>query len=571
MPSPDIHDLIIRGGLIVDGLGGTPFVGDVVVDGGKIVAVGEAVGTGREEIAADGMVVTPGFVDIHTHYDGQITWEDRLAPSSEHGVTTVLMGNCGVGFAPCRPDQHELVIKLMEGVEDIPDVVMAAGVPWTWETFPQYLDALAERRSDVDFAAQLPHSPLRVYVMGQRGADRDPPTDDDLAAMRRLTAEAVSAGAFGVSTSRNIHHRFRDGRQAPSVDSEERELLALAAGLRDAGAGIFQIQPNYHAAAEGEVQLMRRITAESGRPTTFSLIAQPNQETTWDTYVAGLLEAQQDETPITGQFYPRPIGLLLGLDLSLHPFALNPSYKAIAAKPLAERVGIMRDPAFRARLIAEEPQDQNPALVRTVKATQHLYPLGDPPNYNPPPSASFAEQARLRGVPERELIYDALLENDGKAILYAIAMPAPAYIERTKPLYNQPNALIGLGDGGAHYGMICDAAYPTFVLTERVRRGEVPLESAIAGLTRRPALTVGLGDRGALKPGCKADINVIDLDRLRLHAPEVSRDLPASGRRLRQRADGYAATIVAGVVTYREGTPTGALPGRLVRGAQPTA
>ena len=561
------YDLVIRGGTVVDGSGGEPFHADVAILGGIIAAVGTVDGQGTEEIDASGLIVTPGFVDIHTHYDGQITWENRLAPSSDHGVTTVVMGNCGVGFAPARQDHHELVIKLMEGVEDIPEVVMEQGVPWTWETFPEYLDALEQRHSDIDFAAQLPHSPLRVYVMGERGAAMEPPTDADLAEMRRLTTEAIAAGALGVSTSRNLHHRFRDGRPAPSVNTEEQELLALADGLRDAGAGVFQLNPNNDGQAVDELALVERITRRSGRPTSFSLIAIPEQEVQWDAYVEGLVKALADKLPIRAQYYPRPIGMMFGLSLSYHPFSLNPSYKAIADKPLAERVAILRDPTVRARIIAEEPEDRNTALIRIVKATGHLYPLGDPPTYNPPPETSFRERSKRTGAPERELIYDALLERDGEALLYAIAMPAGVYIDRTMPLYDLDNAIIGLGDGGAHYGMICDAAYPTFVLTQIVGE-DISLHKVVAAMTRDPAEAVGLNDRGLLAPGYKADLNIIDVARLKLHAPQIALDLPAGGRRLRQRSEGYAATIVSGEVTYRDGAPTGRLPGRLVRGAR---
>lgn len=562
------HALVIRGGTIVDGSGGAPYRGDIGIDNGVIAEIGLITTAGAEEIDAAGFVVTPGFVDIHTHYDGQITWEERLAPSSDHGVTTVVMGNCGVGFAPARAEQHDLVIKLMEGVEDIPEVVMQHGVPWTWETFPEYLDTLETRGSDVDFAAQLPHSPLRVFVMGARGAALEPPTDAELAEMRRLTTEAIRAGALGVSTSRNLHHRFRDGRPAPSVNTEEQELFALADGLRDAGAGVFQLNPDNDGQASDEVALIERITARSGRPTSFSLIAIPDREVQWDAYVAGLIRAQKNNVPIRAQYYPRPIGMMFGLNVSFHPFSLNPSYKAIADKPLAERVAIMRDPQVRARILAEEPEDQNTALIRIVKAIGNLYPLGDPPNYSPPSETSFREQSLRTGIGERALIYDALLERDGNALLYAIAMPAGDYIDRTIPLYDIDNALIGLGDGGAHYGMICDAAYPTFVLKQIVGSGQVTLPKAVAAMTAAPAAAIGLGDRGLIRAGYKADLNIIDLQNLTLHAPEIAQDLPAGGRRLRQHADGYVATIVSGEVTYRHGTPTGRLPGRLVRGAR---
>ena len=562
----ETYDLVIRGGTVVDGSGGPVRPADVALRQGVIAAVGAVRGRGREEIDAAGLLVTPGFVDVHTHYDGQITWESRLTPSSNHGVTTVVMGNCGVGFAPARPEHHGVLVKLMEGVEDIPEVVMTEGVPWTWASFPQYLDALDRRCGDIDFAAQLPHSPLRVFVMGERGADLEPPTEDDLAAMRALTREAIAAGAIGVTTSRALAHRFRDGRLAPSVRTEERELMALAAGLADAGAGVFQILPRQDVDAADELGLMRRLMARSGRPLSFSLIFNPRRPENWDSYVAALHEAADAGIPLRGQFYPRPIGVLLGLDLSYHPFSLNPSYRAIADLPLAQKVAAMRDPGLRARLIAETPDDPNPFFVSIISRTDSLFPLGDPPNYHPTPDQSIAALAARAGVPPRERIYDALLEDDGRAILYAPSTAdVPALLARTAALLGQPNAVVALGDGGAHYGMICDAAYPTYLLTARVGESGVGLSGVVRALSAEPAALAGFSDRGLLAPGFKADLNVIDPDRLSLAAPRVVRDLPAGGRRLTQRSDGYVATIVSGVVTCRNGDSTGASPGRLVR------
>ena len=566
------HDLVIRGGTLVDGSGAARFEADIAIDGDRISAIGKVAGSGREEIAARGLVVTPGFVDVHTHYDGQITWENRLSPSSGHGVTTVVMGNCGVGFAPVRPGDHALVIKLMEGVEDIPEVVMSTGVPWNWESFPDYLDALEQRQSDIDFATQLPHSPLRVYVMGERGVNLEPPTAEDLAQMRQLTREAVAAGALGVSTSRNLAHRFRDGRLAPSVSTEEQELQALAAGLRDAGTGVFQMLPSGENSPEEEFGLMRRLATTAGRPLSFSLLQHPTRPENFERYAQEMARAASDGLQIRGQFYPRPVGVLMGLDLSYHPFSLNPSYREIADLPLAERVARMRDDSqLRQRLIAEEPQDPNPFFVSVVNRHEMLFPLGDPPNYNARPEDSISARARAVGVNPRELIYDTLLGDDGRAILYAPSSLPETNIARAQAMLARQGAVLGLSDGGAHYGMICDAAYTTFVLTQWLRSGAITLERAVQALTRDLAETVGLLDRGLLRVGGKADVNVIDIDRLHLHAPRVQRDLPAQGKRLTQQADGYRATIVSGVLTYRDGQPTGALPGRLVRGARSAA
>jgi N-acyl-D-aspartate/D-glutamate deacylase len=562
------YDLVIRGGTVVDGTGGAPFIANIAVRDGKIAAIGKVDSTGAQEIDATGKYVTPGFVDVHTHYDGQITWENRLNPSSGHGVTTVVMGNCGVGFAPARQGDHELVIKLMEGVEDIPEVVMANGVPWNWESFTDYLDALEKRESDIDFATQLPHSPLRVYVMGERGANLEPPTAEDLLQMRALVRQAVEAGALGVSSSRNLFHRFRSGALAPSVKTEEDELLALAAGLSDAKAGVFQCNPNLDNPAETELALFSKIARSSGRPLNFSLISVPNRPENWNRYLTGLKQARAEGLNIHCQFMPRPIGVLYGLDLSFNPFSLNPSFREIANVKLADKVARMRDPEFRKRLIAEEPEDPNPAFVGLLKSIKHLFVLTEPARYDFRQEDSLQAKAKAAGVPVNEAIYDALLGDDGNAILCSYSSTVDDYSEYVKTLIGGPGTIPSLGDGGAHYGMICDAAYTTYVLTGRVGRDGLSLESAVKALTSQPAASVGLGDRGIIDIGYKADLNVIDLDRLNLHRPEITADLPAGGKRLLQKADGYVATVVSGTVTYREGEFTGVLPGRLVRHAR---
>jgi N-acyl-D-amino-acid deacylase len=568
------HDLVIRNGTILDGTGSPAFEGDIAVDGTTISAIGRVTGTGREEIDARGAIVTPGFVDVHTHYDGQITWENRLSPSSGHGVTTVVMGNCGVGFAPVRPGQQQLAIKLMEGVEDIPEVVMAKGVPWNWETFPEYLDAIEQRHADIDFAAQLPHNPLRVYVMGERGAALEPATDEDLATMRALTQEAIAAGAIGVSTTRSYAHRFRDGRQVPSIKSEEREVLAIAQGLADAGTGVFQLIDNSLRPAEDQIDLLRRVATTAGRPVSFTLVQTHSQPDDWRAMLAGLDQANRDGLKITGQVIPRPVGMLLGLDLSLHPFAFHPSFRPIADKPLAEKVAAMRDPAMRARLLTEQPDDSNDFLTSVVEDVAHIFPLGDPPNYHPDRSESIAARAEAEGRDIMEVLYDLLLEDDGHAVLYrpSANRGGERFEEVGEHMMPHPHTILGLGDGGAHYGMICDAPYTTYVLLHWVHHPDpakrIPLSQAIRMLSHDTARTVGLDDRGELRVGMKADLNVIDMDRLRLHAPRTVYDLPAGGRRLTQRADGYMATIVSGEITYRESVATGALPGRLVRGQQ---
>ncbi len=571
---PWTHDLVIRGGLVVDGAGGAPFETDVGVDEGVISVIGPALGAGREEIAAKGCVVTPGFVDIHTHYDGQVTWENRLSPSSGHGVTSVVMGNCGVGFAPVRAGDRELLIRLMEGVEDIPEAVMADGVPWNWETFPDYLDAIEQRPCDIDFAAQLPHNPLRVYVMGARGAARAPPSAHELQTMRRLTAEAVTAGALGVSTTRNLVHRFRDGESVPSVLTEEDEVLALAGGLRDAGRGVFQLLGETSQSPTSQMAFIRKVAETAGRPVSFTLTQDPGQPDGWRESLRLLDQANDDGLAIRGQVLPRPIGMLMGLELSLHPFALKPSFRAIAGLPLTAKVAAMADPALRARLIAEATEDPNPVLVYIASQTDWLFVLGDPPNYNPDRRDSIAAQAQALGREPAELIYDALLARGGREILYfpAANRAGERFEAAGAELIRSPHTVLGLGDGGAHYGIICDASYPTYLLSHWANHPEpakrISWPEAVGMLARAPARAVGLCDRGEIAVGMKADLNVIDRDRLRLHAPRVVFDLPAGGRRLVQEADGYEATLVSGIVTYRRGEATGALPGRLTRGAR---
>ncbi|HWS74079.1 MAG TPA: amidohydrolase family protein [Quisquiliibacterium sp.] len=568
------YDLIIRGGTVHDGLGGAPRVADVAVKDGRIAAIGSIAGTATETIDAAGLLVTPGFVDVHTHFDGQATWEHRLAPSSGHGVTSVVMGNCGVGFAPCKPEQRDMLVKVMEGVEDVPEVVMTEGLPWNWETFPEYLDALEARRFDIDVAAQLPHSALRVFVMGERAAANEPPTADDLAQMRELTAEAIRAGALGVSTSRNMLHRTKAGELAPSLFSEEDELAALADGLKDAGKGVFQIIPAPMGDAASEFGLMRRIAERSGRPLSYSLIQMPTgDEDAFRISLEALGEAANDGLQMRAQVAPRPVGMFYGLDLRFHPFAYHPSYKAIKDLPLAERVAKMKDPAFRAQLLSERAEDTNPVNLKTVKAFQFSFPWSDEPDYEPDLGDTIGKRARAAGLTVEEYAYDLLLANDGKAVFY---QPAANYregnLDAVREMLGHPNTVVGLADGGAHYGMICDASFPTYFLARWARDAapadRIPLPKAIAALTSEPAALAGLEDRGRIAVGYKADLNLIDFGRLKLHVPTVAYDLPAGGRRMQQLAEGYVATIVSGVVTYRNGEATGELPGRLVRGAR---
>ena len=567
------YDLIIRGGTVHDGLGSAPRLADVAVKAGVIAAIGTVTGSATQELDARGLLVTPGFVDVHTHYDGQATWEQRLTPSSGHGVTSVVMGNCGVGFAPCRPAQRDLLVKVMEGVEDVPEVVMTEGLPWNWETFPEYLDALAARSFDVDVAAQLPHSALRVFVMGERAATQEPPTAQDLASMRQLTTQAIHAGALGVSTSRNLLHRTKAGALAPSLFSDEDELGALADGLKDAGRGVFQIIPAPMGDAVSEFALMRRLAERSGRPLSYTLIQMPTgDEAAWRQSLAALSDAARAGLQMRAQVAPRPVGMFYGLELSFHPFAYHPSYKLIKHLPLAQRVARMHDPAFRAQLLSEQAADTNPVNLKTVKAFQYAFPWGHEVDYEPQPADRIDVRAKAAGLSIEDYSYDLLLADEGRAMFY---QPGANYrdgnLNAVREMLGHPHTVVGLADGGAHYGMICDASFPTYYLVRWARDASVdqriPLPQAIAALTSEPAALAGLADRGRLAVGCKADINLIDFDRLKLHVPTVAHDLPANGRRMRQLADGYVATILSGTVTYRQGEPTGATPGRLVRGS----
>jgi N-acyl-D-amino-acid deacylase len=567
------YDLIIRGGTIIDGRGGEPFVADVAIKDGKIASIGAATESAAEEIDATGKLVTPGFVDIHTHYDGQAIWSDRLNPSSSHGVTTVVVGNCGVGFAPCRAADHDLLIKVMEGVEDIPGVVMAEGLPWNWETFPEYLDALEARPRDIDVAAYLPHSPLRVYAMGARGAGREAATADDLKTMRRLAREAIEAGAVGFASSRQSIHRTKAGEQIPSFDAADAELAAIAQGLADAGDGVVQVVLNTPFQSwDDELTRLRGVVQASGRPATFTLgVSNTGPETLWRDVLAQIDQANAAGEHITAQVFPRPIGMVTGHELSVNPFCLCPSYQALDRLPFAKKIAELRKPEVRAMIVAEDPADGHPLAV-IGRNWDWMFPFNDPPNYEPPLDTSIGTQARAKGVTPAELAYDLLMERGGKATLYiALGNYQDGRLDAVLEMMKDRHTVVGLGDGGAHYSVICDASYPTFMLTywTRDRLGErLSLADAVRTLAFEPARTLGFKDRGLIKEGYKADINVIDYDQLALHAPTVEYDLPAGGRRLDQGATGFAATIVSGQVIRRDDQPTGLLPGRLVRGSQ---
>jgi N-acyl-D-aspartate/D-glutamate deacylase len=569
MSSPS---LVIRNGTIVDGSGGDPYEADLALTDGKIAAIGGNIAKGTEEIDARGRLVTPGFIDVHTHYDAQVTWSDRLSPSSWNGATTVLFGNCGVGFAPCREDQHDMLINLMEGVEDIPEVVLSEGLPWNWHSFPDFLDAIAARSYDVDVAAQVPHAALRVYVMGQRGADREPATEQDRQRMAELTAEGLRAGALGFSTSRTINHRAADGRHIPTLRAEEAELTAIAHAMREAGTGWLQIVSDFED-QDDEIGLFRRLAKESSRPVTITLTQSDARPNGWRELMAQIDAANEEGLRITAQVRSRPTSVLLGLELSQNPFMGRPSYKRIAHLPFPERLAQLRQPDFRARILAE--QFEGSRRAGRVERWDRMYPLGDPPDYEPKAESSIAARAARQGRSPEEVAYDLLLERDGKGILYLpVTNFAGGNLDVVREMISAPNSLIGLGDGGAHVGIMCDATATTYTLTHWTRdrgRGSLfPVSWGIKRLTADNAAAIGLNDRGLLRVGMKADINILDYDNLRLRSPEIAYDLPAGGKRLLQRTDGIDATIVSGAVVYRHGEATGALPGRLIRGARDT-
>jgi N-acyl-D-aspartate/D-glutamate deacylase len=567
-------DLIVRGGSIVDGSGAEPFEADVVISSGKIAAI-EARSTlhGKEEIDARGKLVTPGFVDLHTHYDGQATWDNRMVPSSLHGVTTAIMGNCGVGFAPCRPEQRDLLIRLMEGIEDIPNAVLTEGVPWNWESFPDYLDALAARQFDIDIGGYLPHAALRVYAMGERASNHEAATEDDRACMAGLVREAISAGAFGVGTSRTIFHRASDGKSVPTLRATEEELTALAIAAAAGGRGLLQYAMDWDD-VDAAFGLIRRVAERSHCPVAFYLVKHNSIPDHWRRVLELTRDANAQGLPISVQVMPRAIGMLLSHGLSLNPFCTTDGFKAIAYMPLADRLSALRQPDIRARIVAEasDPNPTNPLAV-FVRDFERMYLLSDPPNYEPPEDSSIAAEARRRGMSPEALAYDVLLENDGNNLLFVATVN---YVDKsldvTREMLLHPDTVPGLGDGGAHLGVMCDATYSTFMLThwarDRSRGARIPLPAVIKALTSDTANVIGLADRGLLRPGYRADLNIIDFDGLRLTLPQVRNDLPAGGRRLVQTAVGYDATIVAGAVTMRGGAPTDALPGRLVRGPQ---
>jgi N-acyl-D-aspartate/D-glutamate deacylase len=567
-------DLVIRGGTVVDGTGAGPRTADVAVSGGRIVEVGRVGGRGAREVDVAGAHVQPGWVDIHAHYDGQATWDTQLAPSSWHGVTTVVVGNCGVGFAPVRPADHQRLIELMEGVEDIPGAALHEGLPWTWQTFDEYLSAVDSVPHDIDIATQVPHGALRLHVMGERGARREDATPDDIAEMGRICRASVEAGALGFTTSRTRNHRTSTGEYTPTLTAAADELVGIAVEMGRSGRGVLQLVSDFVDADE-EFAMMRRMVVESGRPLSFSLAQSPLAPESYRHLLRLLSDARDEGLPMAAQVATRAVGLLLGLPCTLNPFMTNPVFAEIRDLRPDEQARAMAEPSFKERvLVAQADADKARRKLGggLIGMYDRMYELGDPPDYEPDPSTSIEARARAAGVEPAELTYDLLAADGGRTLLYTPFLNWTGDLDAVGEMLRHPHTVPGLGDGGAHVGTICDGSFPTTLLATWGRdrdRGRMPIGEIVRRQCRDTARVVGLLDRGVLAPGYRADVVVVDLDNVRPRRPEPVWDLPAGGRRLLQRADGYLRTFVAGEETYVDGEHTGALPGRAIRGPQP--
>jgi N-acyl-D-aspartate/D-glutamate deacylase len=569
-----MFDLVIRNGTLIDGTGAPARSADVAVRDGKIVAVGEALGEAEREIDAAGLAVTPGFVDIHTHYDGQATWDSHLAPSCYHGVTTVVMGNCGVGFAPVEPGREDFLIGLMEGVEDIPGTALHEGIQWSWRSFPEYLDALENLAFTMDVGTQVPHGSVRAYVMGDRGAKNEPATPDDIREMAAIVKEGVAAGALGFSTSRTIAHTAITGEPVPGTFAAEDELFGIGRVLGDLGEGIFEVAGagaagEDIAAPAKELDWMLRLSKEIHRPVTFAMVQIDAAPDLWRELLDASAAAVKDGAEVFPQVAGRPFGFLIGHQTEVHPLAACPSFAALLPLSFEERIARLRDPETRSRILSEASPESSMLLAQLGR----MFPMGDPPNYEPSYEDSIEAIAKRGGVDPIEEMYDRMLERDGRELFLVPLLNYSGLIaDPIREMMFHPRAALGLGDGGAHCGMICDASIQTFMLTHWVRdreRGDkIPVEFAVKRMSKDTADLYGLRDRGVVAVGKKADLNVIDLENLRLEPPEMIRDLPAGGKRFMQRARGYRATIVSGEVTIENDEITGVLPGKLIRGAQ---
>ena len=574
-----MHDIVIRGGTIIDGTGKAAFTGDVAISNGRIVGVGGKQGPAKREIDADGLLVTPGWVDAHTHYDGQAMWDPLLAPSCWHGVTTVLFGNCGVGFAPVKKHHRDALMDLMEGVEEIPNPVLAAGLSWDWETFPQFMDALERRPHAIDIAAQAAHLPLRVYVMGDRAVRREPATPDDIAEMRRLTIEALQCGAFGFTTSRTDSHKTPDGELVPSRDADADELVGIGSALGAVGMGAFGMNSDFDD-EDYELNWMTRLARQSGRPVWFLLTDRYEDPQRWRRLLNATHAARAQGISFTAQIAGRPIGVMMGVGTALNPFTVRPSYKKIEALSIEEQRQRLRDPQVQRQILAEAPSDADVAKLAQFRQAvtrkwERFYVMGDPPDYEPAPEKSVAAIAAREGRPPDEVAYDYIAGGDGQYLYFPVVNYVTGDHAPIFEMLNDPACLLGLSDGGAHCTSIVDAGVPTFMLMhwgrDRGRGPRLPLEKLVKRQTSETADFFGFGDRGRLAPELRADINVIDFDGLKVRKPELVHDMPAGGRRFVQHVEGYEATLVAGRPIFERGERTGAMPGRLVRAGHESA
>jgi len=570
-----MHDLVIRGGTVVDGTGAARCVADVAVDGGIITAVGHISAQGREEIDATGKIVAPGFVDIHTHYDGQATWDSEMAPSSWHGVTTVVMGNCGVGFAPAKKDKHDWLIGLMEGVEDIPGTALAEGMTWDWETFPEYLDALERRPRTIDVATHVPHGAVRAYVLGDREMPGAVPTDADIAEMSRIVEEGIRAGALGFSTSRTVLHKSVDGELVPGTTATKEELIGIGRAMGRVGYGVFEMASDMKRDWD-EFGWMGALSRETGLPVTFAALQSIAKEMPLEEQISSMIAENDNGANIVAQIALRGNGIIMAWQGTVHPFRFKPAWAEIEALPWAQQLARLKDPAFKARMIAEESVFPESDIIDFLRIVAGGWPvhfeMGPAFNYEPRQDESVMARAVAAGISPAEYAYDLLMQDDGTGFIYfPILNYRDGNLNFLEELQTRDDCVNSLSDGGAHCGTICDAASPTFMLQHWVRdraSQRITLENAIKRQCHDTARLYGLNDRGVLKSGYLADINIIDLDRLKLSKPWLAFDLPAGGKRLLQKADGYVATIKSGVVTFREGKMTGALPGIVVRGPQ---
>ena len=564
-----MFDLIIKNGSIYDGKGSEPYQADIAISNEKIVEIGDIKGEAKKVIDAEGKIVTPGFVDIHTHYDGQVTWDPYLRPSTYHGVTTVVMGNCGVGFSPCKPDQRDWLIGLMEGVEDIPGTALHEGIDWEWESFPEYLDALEKKPLAIDVGTQIPHGAVRAYVMGERGINHEEASQEEIDRMKEIVQEAIKAGAYGFSTSRTEKHNDVNGNLTPSITAHKNELVEIAKSLGEINKGVLQGISDFYD-FESEFDIFKAMSKQSGRPISITVEQQDARPEWWEQLLDGIEDAQSEGINMYGQVPPRATGILMGLTATLNPFRFHPAYMEIADLALEERVEIMSNDEFKEKLLSDNAVSINPLVDEIVNSYSKMFKLGEPANYEPDPEMSFESLANSSNMTAQEIAYDAMLEKDGRALIYhPLFNYQTGDLSLVEKMLKHPYTISGLGDAGAHCGAISDASFPTTLVQhwsrDRSRGSKLPLETVIKMQTSETANLLGIKDRGVLEKGYKADINIIDYEGLTLHEPEIINDLPAGGRRLVQKASGYDYTIVSGEVAFIKGEATGALNGRLIR------